>query len=55
MTLHIPVRGTLGVILLAKREGLIAQARPLFDLLIKAGLRITPQVLHAALHLVGET
>ena len=54
MTLHIPVRGTLGVILLAKREGLIAQARPLFDLLIKAGLHITPQVLHAALRLARE-
>ncbi len=54
-TLRIPVRGTLGVILLAKREGLVAQVHPLFDLLVDAGLRITPQVLRAALHLAEET
>jgi predicted nucleic acid-binding protein len=52
--LHIPVRGTLGIILLAKREGLIPHAKPVFDELLQAGLRIDPLTLAAALKLVGE-
>jgi predicted nucleic acid-binding protein len=44
----------LGVILLARRQGLVAKVRPLFDALVDAGLHITPQVLHAALRLAGE-
>lgn len=51
---HIPVRGTLGVLLLAKREGLINQVHPLFDALVEAGLRIAPDVLKAALRLAEE-
>jgi predicted nucleic acid-binding protein len=54
VTLDIPVRGTLGVVLLAKREGLIARVRPVFDELLDAGLRIAPSVLDAALDLAGE-
>ena len=53
-TLRIPVRGTLGVILLAKRQGLVIKVHPLFDALADAGMHITPQVLHAALRLAGE-
>ncbi len=53
-TLHIPVRGTLGVLLLAKREGLIPRVRPAFDLLVDVGMRITPEILHAALRLANE-
>jgi len=53
-TLGIPVRGTLGVILLAKREGLISYVRPIYDRLLDAGLRITPGVLETALKLAGE-
>jgi predicted nucleic acid-binding protein len=54
-TLNIPVRGTLGVILTAKREGLVLQVRPLFNALVDAGLRISPEVLYMALHLAEET
>jgi len=53
-TLTIPVRGTLGVILLAKREGLIPQVGSLFDALIDVGLRISPEILKIALHLAEE-
>jgi len=54
-TLRIPVRGTLGVILTAKRAGLVQQVKPLFNALIDAGLRISPEVLYMALHLAKET
>jgi predicted nucleic acid-binding protein len=54
ITLGIPVRGTLGVVLLAKREGLIPYVRPVFDELIDVGLRIAPDVKNKALALAGE-
>lgn len=54
MTLGIPVRGTLGVILLAKQEGLIEHVQPVFQELLDAGLRIASNVLRAALNLAGE-
>ncbi len=53
-TPHIPVRGTLGVLLLAKREGLVPRVRPAFDLLVDVGMRITPEILQAALRLANE-
>jgi len=52
--LGIPVRGTLGVILLAKQEGKITAAKPLFDQLVQAGLRVSGEILEAALRLVDE-
>ncbi len=52
--LRIPVRGTLGVILLAKREGRVESARVLFEQLVGVGFRVSPEVLAAALQLVGE-
>jgi predicted nucleic acid-binding protein len=54
ITLDIPVRGTLGVVLLAKREGLIEHVQPVFQELLDVGLRITPSVLRAALDLADE-
>jgi predicted nucleic acid-binding protein len=54
MTLNIPVRGTLGIVLLAKQEGLIERVQPVFQELLDAGLRITPSVLGTALDLAGE-
>jgi len=54
VALGIPVRGTLGVLLLAKREGLLDQVQPAFAALVKAGLRIAPEILQAALRLAGE-
>lgn len=54
ITLGIPVRGTLGVVLLAKRKGLIPYVRPVFDELVGVGLRIAPGVLSRALELADE-
>ncbi|MCC5665502.1 DUF3368 domain-containing protein [Nostoc sp. CHAB 5784] len=39
LALEIPVRGTLGVILLAKREGKVEAAKPIFEQLIQVGFR----------------
>ena len=54
IALGIPVRGTLGVILLAKRERLLSHVRPVFSQLQKAGLRIAPVILETVLELAGE-
>ena len=54
LTLDIPVRGTLGVILLAKREGVIDQVQPIFQQLQDSGMRVAPNVLDMALRLAGE-
>ncbi|MBW4563944.1 MAG: DUF3368 domain-containing protein [Mojavia pulchra JT2-VF2] len=54
LALGIPVRGTLGVILLAKQEGKVEAARPIFEQLIQVGFRVSTQVLESALRLVGE-
>lgn len=50
----IPCRGTLGVILAAKRQGLIPAAKPLCEQVVRAGLLIEPALLQGALRLVGE-
>ncbi len=52
--LKIPVRGTLGLVLLAKQEGHISLARPVLDELVQAGLRLSPGIIDTALKLVGE-
>jgi predicted nucleic acid-binding protein len=51
----IPCRGTLGVILAAKRSDLIPAAKLLCDQLVQAGLLIEPALLSDALRLVGES
>lgn len=52
--LGIPVRGTLGVVLLAKKRGIITAARPVVDALLGAGLFVSPDLREQALRLVGE-
>ena len=52
--LGIPVRGTLGVVVLAKKEGRIPRATSLFEALLNAGLRIDEEILDKALRLAGE-
>ncbi len=54
VALQIPLRGTLGVALLAKQAGLIPQLAPLIEALQHAGLRVTPQITAQALHLANE-
>jgi len=51
---RIPLRGTLGLVLLAKRRGRIEAARPLLDDLREAGMYLSDTILNRALALVGE-
>jgi predicted nucleic acid-binding protein len=52
--LGIPVRGTLGLVLTAKRRGRISQARPVLERLRHAGMYLSDHVMNQALRLVGE-
>jgi len=52
--LQIPVRGTLGIVLVAKKRGLIPQARPLIEDLIRSGLYLSRTIIDEALKRVGE-
>ncbi len=54
ITLKIPVRGTLGIVLLAKQKGLISQARPVINDLKQTGMYLSDSVINQALTLVGE-
>jgi len=53
-TLGIPVRGTLGLVLAARRRGDIPAARPVVDSLRSAGMFLSDEVIDAALSLVDE-
>lgn len=52
--LGIPVRGTLGLVLAAKRRGKIASARATIDRLLDNGMYLSEEVLKKALALVEE-
>lgn len=52
--LDIPVRGTLGVLLLAKREGVIIRMRPLLEAMVQTGFHLGPEVTSACLRLARE-
>ena len=52
--LSIPVRGTLGIVLIAKNRGLIPKARPVLEEMMTAGLYLSRKVLNEALRRVGE-
>lgn len=51
---NIPLRGTVGIILLAKKRNHISKATPLIESLINAGLRCDLKWIKEALELVGE-
>jgi len=53
-TLSIPVRGTLGIVLVAKQRGFIPKARPVIEDMMQAGLYLSRKVLDKALTRVGE-
>ncbi|HSU81289.1 MAG TPA: DUF3368 domain-containing protein [Thermoanaerobaculia bacterium] len=50
----IPVIGTLGIVLRAKRQGMIPLARPVIQDLIARGMYLSKAVANKALALVGE-
>ncbi len=54
MLLKIPLRGTLGLILVAKKRGIIRKARPVIEEFIKAGLYLSRQIIDEALKRVDE-
>lgn len=51
---QLPVRGTLGLVMIARQRGLIPAARPLLDTLRQAGMYLSDAVLNRALAMVGE-
>ena len=54
LSLEIPVIGTLGVVLRAKRLGMISQARPVVESLVAEGMYLSRSVVERALALAGE-
>lgn len=52
--LGFPVVGTLGIVLNAKRKGVITLARPLIDRLLRTGLFLSQDLVRSALAEVGE-
>ncbi len=53
-TLNIPVIGTLGLVLIAKKRGIIPLARPVMDKLRQTGMYLSNAIMNQALTLVGE-
>jgi predicted nucleic acid-binding protein len=53
-TLGIRLRGTLGLVLRARRQGLIAEARPVLETLRAAGMYLSNRIVDAALSEFGE-
>ncbi len=51
---HLPVIGTLGIVLRAKRRGLIPLARPIIENLIAHGMYLSAPVVRESLALVDE-
>jgi predicted nucleic acid-binding protein len=50
----IPFTGTAGVVVEAKRAGLIKAVRPMLERLAEIGFRLSPELVEAILHEVGE-
>jgi len=53
-SLGIRVRGTIGVVLLAKKERMAPQVKPWLSKLMESGFRISPELLQAAYKLADE-
>lgn len=53
-TLRLTVAGTLGILLRAKRAGLVSAVRPLLDTAVAQGFHVTPGLYRDVLELAGE-
>jgi predicted nucleic acid-binding protein len=53
-SLGIRVRGTIGIIVDAKQQGLIGQAAPILEAIRQAGLYVSDRLYETALRLAGE-
>ncbi len=51
---RVPVRSTLGLVVLAKKRGFIAECRPVFEQLTASGLFVTAALLEQAARAAGE-
>jgi predicted nucleic acid-binding protein len=54
LSLQIPIIGTLGVVLRAKRLGMLSLARPVVESLVAQGMYLSGSVVERALALAGE-
>lgn len=54
LSLGLPLQGTLGVLLLAKKHGLVQQLRPALDDLQANDMRLSPKLIDKVLRLAGE-
>lgn len=52
--LNIPISGTLGLVLIAKRRGVIHASRPVLEKLRQSGMYLSDQTMNHALALIGE-
>jgi predicted nucleic acid-binding protein len=52
--LGIPVRGTLGIVLLGKQQGRLRAARPVLESLRRGGFYLSDHVMNRALAMIGE-
>jgi predicted nucleic acid-binding protein len=52
--MNISVRGTLGIVLVAKNRGFITEARPVIEDMMASGLYLSRKVIDLALSKVGE-
>ena len=52
---NIPLKGSIGVILWAKKEGIIDKLKPHFDNLVTAGIRIDENLMKELLRTFGES
>lgn len=52
--LGVPMTGTLGVILRAKKSGLVPEARPLIEELLRRGLYLSKDLVEQSLSEIGE-
>ena len=52
--MNIPVRGTLGIVLVAKKRGLVLKAGPIIEDMMSAGLYLSRKVVSEALKRIGE-
>ena len=54
VSLSIKVRGTIGIVILAKRKGLLSEARPVIQKLVDSGIYFSDKWLSNVLSMVGE-
>jgi len=52
--MRIPVRGTLGLVLIAKKRAIVPKARPIIDQLRQSGMYLSDRLTNEVLALVDE-